>query len=309
MFTGGVCLVVWCSGFVFRKRPGNLCTLTLTGANRQFNCCAVLTVFALFLRTGFNCATTRASAVFKYFLTTICFVPFFNNVLTSGFNCNGVIAVNVIIVFVNCTLLTVPASSGSNGVVVFNTLTLVTYNANLFGNGLRIVINGLCSTPRCDSGHSATFDVFCVTVGVNTVCTPATTAGMAGCVLNGTNLSCIPRVPSLTRRCLSKAVAPTGRTALRSLRTTRGFANSVTAFYAACVSGLSRTCGCKFNITYISLVVSVLVCMTFHSAFGRTSCGSGRTGPTGIMRRGLAPRRAGRHVMTLLLIFTMIVFF
>lgn len=294
---------------VFRKRPGNLCTLTLTGANRHFNCCAVLTVFALFLRTGFNFATTAASAVFTDFLTKICFVPLVKNVLTSGFNCNGVIAANVIVVFTNCILLTVPVTAGVKLCSVFNTLTLVTLKAKLFGKGLRMVMNGLCSTPRCDTGHSATFDLFCVTVGVNTLFTPATTATVAGCILNGTNFDCMPRVPSLTRRFLSNAVATRNRTALATVRATRGFAKDVTSFYAACVSGLSRTCGCNFNITYVSLVTSVTVCIVFHSAFGRTSCGSGRTGPTGMRRRRLAPTRAGRHVITLLLMFTIIVFF
>ncbi len=173
--------VGWWRGFVFRKRPGKLCTLTLTGANRHFNCCAVLTVFALFLRTGFNFSTTRTKRFCSVFLTNMCFLPVMNNVLTSGFNCNGVIAVNVFVVFLNCTLLTVPAkTSAVNLTVVVNTLTLVTLNANLFGNGLRIVMNGLCSRDGCSAHHSSKFSLFCVTVGVNTVFTPATTATIAG---------------------------------------------------------------------------------------------------------------------------------
>ncbi len=306
-------LVVGGFWVVFRKRPGKLCTLTLTGANRHFNCCAVLTVFSLFVRTGFNCSRDRANAVFNIFATTICFVPFVNNVLTSGFNFNGVIAANIFIVFTNCTLLSVPAKIGLfNGVLVFKTLTLVTYKANLFGNGLRIVINGLCSSPRCGSGHSATFDLFCVTVGVNTLFTPATTAGVAGCILKVDKFACDPRLPTLTRRCVSGTtnVATRSTTGLRDLGTTRGFSNSALDFYGICLRGLTRSCGCNFTITYISLVISVYVCCNFHDAFGRTSCGTGATPTTNnIGTRRLSPTRAGRHVITLYLIFTIIVFF
>lgn len=178
--------MVGCLCLVFDGRPGKLVPTTLTGLNRHFNFCAVVTVLILFLRTGFKLSKGATKVVCSAFCFSVCVLTLMKNVVTSGAQgCGKAVVMNVILVTLNCLVLTVPSGAPISGralflAVAYVKLFIVTFNGKLFGNGLRTLIKRVCSGPRCSSVHSSNFSLFCVFVGVNTVFTPVTTVNMHG---------------------------------------------------------------------------------------------------------------------------------
>lgn len=176
----------WGLVFVFGGRPGNLVTTSFTGLNRHFNFCAVVTVLMLFLRTGFKLSKGRTNLVCSAFCFSVCVLTLVNNVVTSeAHGCGNAVFANVILVTMNCLVLTVPSPAPIIGgalflIVAYTTLFIVTFKGNLFGKGLRTLMKRVCSGPRCSDVHSSNFSLFCVFVGMNTVFTPFTTMNMHG---------------------------------------------------------------------------------------------------------------------------------
>lgn len=295
---------------MFEGQPKGLYALALANTGERFGYYTMLAIFALFLQAKFGYTEAETSTIFASFLAGVYFLPLVGGILADKFGYGKMVNTGFAVMFLGYLLLAIPSDAESGKWMMFGALGLIALGTGLFKGNLQVMVGNLYDDPRYGAKRDTAFSLFYMAINIGAMFAPTAATKMTNYMLAKYNLTYEAQIPALAHQYLDGTITAANQAALDGFQQAQGFAGSTHDFCTAYIEHLSEAYNYGFGIACASLIVSVLIYVSFRSTFKHVEGATKKAdAATKEAVEELTPAENKQRIVALLLVFAVVIFF
>lgn len=296
---------------MFEGQPKGLYALALANTGERFGYYTMLAIFTLFLQAKFGYTEGETSTIFASFLAGVYFLPLIGGMLADKFGYGKMVTLGFAVMFIGYLLLAIPSDAESGKWMMFGSLGLIALGTGLFKGNLQVMVGNLYDDARYSSKRDTAFSLFYMAINIGAMFAPTAATKMTNWMLAKYGLTYNTQIPALAHQFLNGDITPANEAILAGLKEQQGFVGEMSDFCNAYITHLSEAYNYGFGVACVSLIVSVLIYVSFRKTFkhveGSTKKVADKTEQAAVEE--LTPAESKQRVVALMLVFAVVIFF
>ena len=301
---------------MFKNHPKGLYALALANTGERFGYYTMLAIFVLFLQAKFGLAASQTSTIFGVFLGIVYFMPLIGGFIADKWLGYGkTVTIGIVVMFLGYLLLATP--TGRTGLamgIMFCALFLISLGTGLFKGNLQVMVGNLYDAPQYKSMRDSAFSIFYMAINIGALYAPTAATKVTNYFLGKAGLTYNAKIPSLAHQFLNGTIDTEGATELSNLAVSQTGATDLTAFSNLYIDQLSEAYSYGFAVACISLIVSILIFLTFRRTYKHADYNSKqlaeKNATAGIVGDvEMSAKQTRERIIALVLVFTVVIFF
>lgn len=295
---------------MLQGQPKGLYALALANTGERFGYYTMLAIFTLFLQAKFGYSAAETSTIFASFLAFVYFTPLIGGLLADKFGYGKMVTSGIVVMFIGYVLLSIPTDATSGKVLMFGSLALIACGTGLFKGNLQVMVGNLYDAPEYRHKRDTAFSLFYMAINIGAMYAPTAATMMTDWMLAKHNLFYEAQIPSLAHQFLNGTISPENTQVLAGLQAAQHYTGDMAAFANEYIARLSEAYNYGFAVACGSLIVSMIIYMTFRSTFKHADVNTkqaqaAQTAP----QEELTPQETSQRIIALLLVFAVVLFF
>lgn len=296
---------------MFEGQPKGLYALALANTGERFGYYTMLAIFTLFLQAKFGYTEHETSTIFGSFLAAVYFMPLIGGFLADKYGYGKMIMSGFIVMFIGYILLSIPTEKEFGKVMMFTALGLISIGTGFFKGNLQVMVGNLYDDPRYSAKRDTAFSLFYMAINIGAMYAPTAATKMTNWILDKYGFTYDGRIPSLAHQFINNKLSTQNAELLETLKASQNFAGDTAAFCDSYIRHLSEAYNYGFAVACVSLIVSMLIYVSFRSTFKHADSikENAATPENGHTHEELSPAETKQRVVALLLVFAVVLFF
>lgn len=294
---------------MFEGQPKGLYALALANTGERFGYYTMLAIFTLFLQAKFGFTAATTSTIFGGFLAAVYFVPLIGGLLADKFGYGKMVTLGIIIMFFGYVCLAIPMAGQAGLYSMFGALALIACGTGLFKGNLQVMVGNLYDAPEYRSKRDTAFSLFYMAINIGALFAPTAATAVTNWVLQKSHFTYSPEIPSLAHQFLNGTIQTDGAARLEELKAAQHYAGDMSTFCTSYIDKLSEAYNYGFGVACISLVISMIIYLSFRSTFKSADYNSKQQKAANVQEEELTPAQTRERITALMLVFAVVIFF
>jgi POT family proton-dependent oligopeptide transporter len=296
---------------MFKNHPKGLYALALANTGERFGYYTMLAIFVLFLQAKFGLSSADATQLNGIFLATVYFLPLFGGLIADNWLGYGkTVTIGIIVMFAGYLLMAIP---GMGMIPLIVALFIIALGTGLFKGNLQVMVGNLYDDPKYKKWRDPGFSLFYMAINIGAMYAPAAATAVTNFFLKKAGLFYDAKIPALAHQFLNGTIEPKGTEELTALVSAQNAGvTDLAQFSHLYIDKLSEAYNYAFGVACISLVVSMLIYLTFRKTFKHADYNSKQLAAQKnktVTEPVLTKKQTTERVVALVLVFIVVIFF
>ena len=250
---------------MLKEHPKGLFVAFFTNMGERFGFYTMLAIFVFYIQAKFGYTATQAGAVYGTFLFGIYFFPLIGGWLADRVMGYGkTITLGTILMILGYGLMALP---GFGPALLFVALGIICVGTGFFKGNLQALVGNLYDDPKYESKRDYAFNIFYMGINVGAFFAPHAATGISNWILGKSGLTYNARIPALAHQFLDGALTDTSELLSLAKAQLGNAFTDLASFSRMYIETLSKSYNAAFAITAVSIVVSLLIFVSFRKYY------------------------------------------
>ena len=296
---------------MFKNHPKGLYALALANTGERFGYYTMLAIFVLFLQAKFGFNEDQAGNIYGLFLGFVYFMPFIGGMLADRYGFGKMVTIGIIVMFAGYLFLAVPVQENSIALwIMYTALFFISIGTGFFKGNLQVMVGNLYDAPEYKAKRDNAFSIFYMAINIGAMFAPTAATKVTNFFLAKSELFYSAQIPSLAHQYLNGTITAEGTERLTQLAHAQSASiTDLGGFASKYIETLSGAYNYGFGVACISLIISMIIYLSFKKTFRHADYNSKQKTQTSAMVEELPPVQTRSRIIALVMVFFVVIFF